>query len=224
MAHHQTPAVADNLHVRVLLGILLCTGAITWVVMVRIGLNRWPILGALALVPSMIFTVSEARWHGFETSLHHATSSVLQDRDAEFGCERLTRNFLASKGLAGHVMFDAAGNPAKDAFLSSTTCERIKNYAADPEAATIDQVTAVHILTHEAAHLAGIRNEADAECLAIQHDALVMQKLGAAPATAIQHATWYRHSVHPRVPQNYRSAECVADGALDRTPGDGVWP
>lgn len=192
--------------------------------MARVGWNRWPILGILTLIPSLIFTVNEARWHSFESSLRDATASVLGDRGAEFGCERLARNMLASKGLAGHVLFDADGNPARGAFLSSTTCERIKKYATDPDAATIDHITSVHILTHEAAHLAGIRNEADAECLALQHDILVMQQLGADAATAQRHAAQYRQRVYPRLTGSYRSNECVADGALDRTPGDGIWP
>ncbi len=79
-------------------------------------------------------------------------------------------------------------------------------------------------LAHEAVHLAGIRDEATAECWGVQHVAAVAERLGVSPADAdlIALRAWTRY---PRWRGTALwSAECRQDGALDLTPGDGLWP
>ena len=86
---------------------------------------------------------------------------------------------------------------------------------------------AVQTLAHEAFHLAGVRDEAAADCSAIQKLDAVARRLGAdwAFATDMQAWAWSWYQEHQGAkPPQYFSPECRADGALDLTPGDGRWP
>jgi electron transfer flavoprotein alpha subunit len=85
-------------------------------------------------------------------------------------------------------------------------------------------VVAVHVLTHEAMHVAGDRTEATTECRALQHDARTVVLLGGTTAQGRQLATRVATEVYPRMPDEYRTAECRPGGALDLTPDDASWP
>ncbi len=104
-------------------------------------------------------------------------------------------------------------------------------------------------VAHEASHLAGdvgvlipagypLANqwagvsdyEARAECHAMQRIAYVAEQLGDSPDDGEAIAQWYWSIVYPREEGQrfhdhaYWSADCRADGPLDLTAGDGVWP
>jgi hypothetical protein len=103
-------------------------------------------------------------------------------------------------------------------------------------------VLSLQVLAHESIHLydatAGrpvIRNrwvnrwvtESRAECLGMQRLRDVAIRLGADEASAAQIAAYYWTTMYPREQENdpfYWSDECRADGSLDRTPGDGIFP
>jgi hypothetical protein len=82
---------------------------------------------------------------------------------------------------------------------------------------------AVHVLTHEAMHLAGLVGEAAAECAAVQRDAHTARLLGAAPADAAALAAAYWHGVYPQMPDSYRSGDCRPGGAMDERRPDAPW-
>jgi hypothetical protein len=73
-------------------------------------------------------------------------------------------------------------------------------------------------------HLAGVIDESEAECFAVQADAYVTSRLGAAPdfarAVAREYWAYYYRGQDPR----YRSTECRDGGALDLFPGRRGWP
>ena len=76
-------------------------------------------------------------------------------------------------------------------------------------------LVAVHVLAHESMHLAGIVDEAEADCLGLQLDAFVAMRLGAPSALARQLATDYWTQYYPEQPPGYRSPRCHDGGALD---------
>ena len=86
---------------------------------------------------------------------------------------------------------------------------------------------ALQTLVHESIHLQGDPVEADAECYGMQHLAYAAQQLGDAPDDAAAIAQYYATLLYPsrrtQAPA-YWSPECRANGALDLTPNDGVWP
>lgn len=86
---------------------------------------------------------------------------------------------------------------------------------------------AIQTLAHESIHLRGNGDEAEAECYGIQSLAYAAEQLGDTPDDAAAIAQYYASQLYPqRRSQStaYWSAECREDGALDLTPGDGVWP
>lgn len=192
---------------RIVGGLVVAAICLAWWLAKRYLLSSgWTVWPVLVVVPSLLFSANEARWHSFESQLADAAQPVLAGRDAGFACERLMRNFWSSEGHVGHVWFDAEGAPAHDAFLSSGTCASVKSWREHPGAASIDEIVAVHTVAHEAAHLAGQRGEAQAECTAVTHDSEVMQRLGATAAQAQADVVRYLAQVYPRLPDEYRGA------------------
>ena len=82
----------------------------------------------------------------------------------------------------------------------------------------------MHVLTHEAMHLAGVMGEAEADCLAAQLDALVAEALGADRRFARLLAREYWTYCYPTQSTAYRSRECHDGGALDLFPARRGWP
>lgn len=190
---------------RIAVGLVVAGACLAWWLSKRCLLNAgWIIWPVLVAVPALLFSANEARWHSFESHLAEAAQPVLGGRDAGFACERLMHNFWSSQGHVGHVWFDADGTPAHDAFLSSSTCARVKSWRDHPGSASVEEIVAVHTVAHEAAHLAGQRNEAEAECTALTHDREVMQRLGATAAQAQADVVRYLAEVYPRLPDEYR--------------------
>lgn len=93
--------------------------------------------------------------------------------------------------------------------------------------AYFETAEALQTLVHESIHLQGDPVEADAECYGMQHLAYAAQQLGDSPDDAAAIAQYYATLLYPtrrtQAPA-YWSPECRADGALDLTPNDGVWP
>ena len=101
-------------------------------------------------------------------------------------------------------------------------------------------VFAIATLAHESIHLLDFTAgrsidavattqaaESRADCLGMQNIARVAVALGDTPDDAAALANYYALKMYPgRQTSNpdYWSPDCVSDGRLDQTPGDGVWP
>ncbi len=81
----------------------------------------------------------------------------------------------------------------------------------------------MHVLTHEAMHMAGITDEARAECLAVQRDAKTARLLGASPQEAADLARRYWRTFYPRMRDEYVTPECRPGGQLDQASPDAPW-
>ena len=110
---------------------------------------------------------------------------------------------------------------------ASCRCGQLKAYTKHPSRPSIDEVIAVHVLTHEAMHMAGIVDEARAECAAVQRDAQTARLLGASPADATLLAGRYWRTVYPLMPDGYRTRidarDCGPGGKLDEAGQDAPW-
>ena len=85
-------------------------------------------------------------------------------------------------------------------------------------------LTAVHVLTHESMHLAGVVDEAEADCLAVQSDAWVAGALGADARFARAFAREYWIAYYPSQEPRYRSPDCRDGRRLDLFAGRCGWP
>jgi hypothetical protein len=72
--------------------------------------------------------------------------------------------------------------------------------------------------------VAGIRNEAKAECYGIQRTQTAAVWLGLTPGDGGYLARLYWRDWYPRAPMAYRSDECRDGGRLDLHPHSRRWP
>ncbi len=174
------------------------------------------VVGAIALVP------------GFRRAhLEHRLDAVASDlagTPVTIHCQTAGESFVDAGGELGYVKWTAGGTPEHHALLKREQCGALRHYlGSDMREPSYDDVVAVHVLTHEAMHMAGLKGEADAECAAVQRDAKAAELLGASPADALAVAQRYYRDVYPNLPGDYRSTDCVAGGRLDERLPTAPW-
>lgn len=152
-----------------------------------------------------------------------AIASEIALRDVSVRCQGRVGATLDVGAEAGSVQFDAEGRPADETELDRKVCESLDRFREDGEV-TFDAVQAINTLAHESWHLAGIQDEAQTECYALQTTAFVAQRLGAQPDTGQRIAVEALQRLYPALPERYRTADCHDGGVLDLRPASSVWP
>ncbi len=204
-------------------GILAVTGS--WLLRRHDTLGRsrpYPAISAALLtlvaggsaVPVVLHHRAESRLSGVASDLvGHPVSVRCQSGSAEM---------LDAGSELGYVAWKEDGTPEQATLIKRAQCGDLGRYRgqARPSAAA---VLAVHVLTHEAMHMAGHIPEAEAECAAMQRDARTAQMLGAAPAAATRLARTYWLTVYPEMREEYRSVECRPGGLLDEGLPGAPW-
>lgn len=196
-----------------------------WLLVRGILRRRVPWIGlALIAVPLLLLGISERQWITAEHTYSSIARALAPGTDGVH-CQRLGETFTYAGAELGHVDWDQDGRPTGAALISYETCGRLAAYADGPkQSPPLEQVIAVHVLTHESMHLAGRLVESAADCAAMQRDAWTAQQLGATAQQGQQLAETYWRAVYPRMPDAYRSGECEPGGALDESPDDRSWP
>jgi len=173
----------------------------------------------LALLLPTLWT--EMRWLRVQGAASTAVQQLTGNPAARVQCQRALGTLLWAGADLGRVEWD---HPDR-AWLTLETCQHLGSwYRSDHSDPTFDEAVAVHVLTHEAMHVAGERSEATTECRALQSDARTVVLLGGTATQGSALATRILDDVYPTMPEEYRSSECHAGGALDRTPDDASWP
>ena len=203
----------------------LVLGLLVWLVWLAVrayvaGTRPYVTLAVLvALLLPLLWT--EIRWLRVQAAATTAAQQLTGNPSARVHCQRAMATFLWAGADLGRVEWDEPDR----AWLTLETCQHLGTwYRSDRAEPSPDEVVAVHVLTHEAMHVAGLRSEALTECRALQEDARTVVLLGGTPAEGAELAKRVATEVYPRMPDEYRSAECRPEGSLDRTPGDGSWP
>ena len=182
----------------------------------RVEVGLLAALAVAAAVPGVVRASEERRLAG--------AASVLAGARVAVRCQTLGGAFVDAGPELGYVRWRADGSPEPWTLIKRDQCRHLSAYLrSDKRRPSRDQVMAVHVLTHEAMHLAGTLEEAAAECAAVQRDAHTARLLGApAPAAAALAVTYWRE-LYPRMPDSYRSSQCQAGGALDEGLADAPW-
>jgi hypothetical protein len=151
-------------------------------------------------------------------------AAELVGQEVSVECQTLGASMVDAGGDLGFVRWGADGVPERRTLLKRDVCADLRAYVADPSGAVPDeQVIAVHVLTHEAMHMAGERSEALTECRAVQRNARTARLLGASADSAAQLAARYWTSFYPRQSDGYRTRECRPNGPLDEGGTDAPW-
>jgi hypothetical protein len=174
------------------------------------------VLAAGAATPAVLHARQERRLA--------AVASALAGVRVTVRCQRLGAAFVDAGPELGYVRWQADGTPERRALIKRDACRDLAAYVrAGGRGPTRAQVVAVHVLAHEAMHMAGLVDEATAECAAVQRDARAARLLGASAADAAALAAAYWRTVYPSMPPGYRSAACRPGGTLDERLPDAPW-
>jgi hypothetical protein len=164
-----------------------------------------------------------------ERRLQAAAVAVTGD-DVSVHCQTAGEASVDLGAELGYVKFGADGVPEPRAVLKWGPCRQLSGWlrsdrrdAAEVARLGEDRLIAVHVLTHEAVHTAGVTDEAATECRAMQLDAATAQALGATPDYARAFARRYWREIYPRMPDAYRSGDCRPGGPLDQHRPDAPW-
>lgn len=151
-------------------------------------------------------------------------SSTLAGAPVRVGCQTLGSAFVDAGAELGYVRYPPDGTPEPRTLIKRDQCRDLAAYLrSSKHQPSLRQVVAVHVLTHESMHMGGITDEARAECAAMQRDARAARLLGAGGADARDLALSYWRTIYPRMPEDYRSADCAPDRVLDEHLPDAPW-
>jgi hypothetical protein len=159
-------------------------------------------------------------------------ASELARRHVTIRCEGLSGALTGAQGESGRTEF-VDGKPVSVSYLQEGVCETLHAYARDlsagercllPCESPLEVAWSVNTLAHESYHLAGVRNEAQTECYALQAIDFVARRLGASPEQARALAVFSFDQLPGRMPAMYRSPLCHDGGRYDLRPASPVWP
>jgi hypothetical protein len=148
-----------------------------------------------------------------------AVASEIAGRAVEVHCPGAIERLVDISPNAGSVHFGADGQPGNSMELNTQTCLALEDLSGDEAKVS----KALHVLVHESWHLAGVQDEAKADCYAFQRVEFAALQLGAEPlrAEALAHRAYVDRQ--ETAPADYRSYECRNNGALDLSPSPD-WP
>jgi hypothetical protein len=179
---------------------------------------------AVLLVPALVLG-----WFEYENrmadQLLTSVASTLAGRPVHVECQRLGGALLDMGSELGYVAYDQNGRPGDTTVIEHDACTALYDWlGSDKNHPTDMEMISVHVLAHEAQHLAGVTSEAVAECRSVQTTEQTALLLGATATQARSLAVWYATNVYPRMPDDYRSDQCRKGGSLDLHPNDPSWP
>ncbi len=186
--------------------------------------QSFPVVAVIALVvPALVAaTPGILRWREERTLARAA--SVLVGQRVEVDCQTFGSAFVDVGSELGWVAYGPDGVPERKTLIKYEQCAALRDYLGSSKAAPPpEQIVAVHILSHESMHMAGLTNEAEAECAAMQRDAQTARLLGADPFEAQALAKTYWRTVYPRLSEAYLTGDCRPGGRLDEHLADAPW-
>jgi hypothetical protein len=207
--------------------VVALAASVGWLLVRGLIRRKVPWIGiAVVLVPLVALFWTERQWVTAEKKFSAVALSI-EPVAAGVHCQRLGETFVSVGSELGHVDFED-GIPSGPAMISYQTCNDLAAYwrssPGEKDTPSLEEVIAVHVLTHESVHLTGSLSESITECRAVQRDAVVAQRLGATPKQGRMLALRYWTLVYPNLSNDYQTRDCRENGPMDRTPDDGVWP
>jgi len=211
--------------------VLLAAGAA--ITSVRWWLTRVDSLGRAQAFPAwsvaglVVLAVAAGTPQLLRARLEHRLQTVattLVGKPVDVRCQSFGQSMVDAGMELGWVPYDPSGTPLPETLIKREPCADLADYlSSDRRSPSRDQVVAVHVLTHESMHMAGVVDEARTECAAVQRDAWTARLLGASDQQAQRLAAQYWREVYPTLHDSYRSGGCGPAGALDEGRVDAPW-
>jgi hypothetical protein len=173
----------------------------------RISVALSLVLAVCCAVPLLVEAWVEHRLEG--------AASLVAGEPVQVNCQSIGQAFVDVGSELGYVRWGLDGVPERSTLIKFGPCGNLRAWLGSTESApSLDQVVAVHVITHETMHMVGITNEAQAECAAMQRDAIMAAALGASAAEAHALAVRYWTEVYPNMPGDYVGG-CGPGGTYD---------
>lgn len=169
--------------------------------------HRFPFVACLLVIGMLgLFGIPEIQWLSSEHQISLAVAAISGNPNGRLVCQRFSESLLDSNPqVAGYVDWE---HPDV-AVMKWEQCEQLFKWMnSDKNNPTEAEIFAVHILTHETVHVAGNRDEANTECMAVENDSAMAQLLGATPAQGNALAAFYFNNIWPHMPADYQLAGC----------------
>ena len=170
----------------------------------------------LMMVLAGVCLIAPIRHVLFEQQLARAAGLLLDRSDVEVDCN----SYLEGMFHLGPTGYVYRGSSRIN--LEIRTCRDLRGYLDHPEQASYRELWALHILSHEAMHVAGEFNEQLADCKAFQRNHVTAKLLGVAPQVAAQNAIEV-HRNRPTHDSKYYSPHCRPGGSMDEHLPGAVW-
>lgn len=158
---------------------------------------------------------SEARWQYLHWSASSALKEVTGNPNATLQCQRLSELWIDMD--SGSIGGKVSGARVNIATMKYGQCAELFSWMQswDKSNPSMEQVVAVHVLTHEGIHTTGEFNEAVTECTAIQRDSMMVTKLGADKDTGLLLQKMYFENMYPKMSSAYQLGGCTIDNKFD---------
>jgi len=152
-----------------------------------------------------------------------AIASEIAGRAVKVHCPGPVARVFGGSTAEGWVKFDAAGKPADETKLQKTSCAELDALAEGRRAKELECTArarilcgrrgselalAVDVVTHEALHMSGIRDEAATECASLSRMATTAQQLGATAQQGAALARGQFTEAYPQMGEVYRGPDC----------------
>ena len=152
-----------------------------------------------------------------------AIASQIAGRAVKVHCPGPLARVFGGSTAEGWVKFDAAGKPADATKLQKTSCAELDALAEGRRAQELECTAragilcgrrgaelamAVDVVTHEAFHMSGIRDEAATECASLNRMGTTAQQLGATAEQGAALARGQFTEAYPQMGEVYRSPDC----------------
>ena len=197
-----------------LYGLILLAGvvvwAVWWVAQADVSPKVVAVVAVVGLTPVVYVAYQEFAWQRNESRYTKVVAPIAAE--AVVRCQRFTEALLDLDNYSGHVVYTADGRIDTVAHLDRDVCNDLARLPRQVTAASVDEVAAVHVLVHEAEHVAGVITEAEADCYAIQHTPEVAVRLGYGAEAGQEWALRYLREVYPRMSETYRNTTACAPG------------
>lgn len=192
-----------------------------WIILVLLAIAGWLLFDwyrsdrsrtiPLVLISCLIVPMGwfEWRWQQTENSANIGAAVIAGPESPGVHCQRLSETLFYARSAVGWVGMDGDGDPGQ-ALLTYDICTSLRAWLnSDKEAPSREEILAVHIVAHEAAHLAGIWDESMAECVSMRDGVSVAVAMGATLKQAEELVARYRDEIYPTLRSEYtRPTEC----------------
>lgn len=155
----------------------------------------------------------EIQWQNMQAKGSEAVRAVSLNKEGYLKCQRFSEAFFDIHTTRAGSVSSARPN---EAIVNYEQCLDLQNWLGGNKASgTPKQIQALHVLTHEAVHVAREHNEAITECTAINRDHITASTLGASKKFAQEVPQRYYTEFFPQMSSSYRLEGCIIAPEFD---------